>query len=322
MEKVDLKELKIGKSGKGLVMLKHLEECTSKSGNKYLKGIVQNKQEVQCVIWASASAFNVLKDLSMVGCVINIQYEIIEFSGSPCVSIAVAMPENEISPDEFLVMKYNLASISNMFLKELKKNLSTRGYELMEEIFEVNSEDENSLWSVFKQEFAAQKHHDNCVGGLLAHTLKCILLSEFIYMNYFYLDDLQVEEGLTPADEKDLFFLGVALHDIGKTKEMCNGVYQPLSQCTHREIGLEMLFPYKPKIIELYGERGWMILTSIILGHHDEYGDSAKTVYAYMVHWIDNMDATFTGIGQSIENMTEENTVGKFIKYNNKRLYL
>lgn len=322
MDKVVLKDLKVGQSGKGLVLLKQLMECTSKNGNKYLRGSVQNKQEVQCVIWASASAYSGLKDLTLVGCVLNIHYEVIEFAGSPCISISVAIPVNEACIDEFLVTKYNLENISNLFWKELNKSLSDKGYKLAREIFEVDSENENSLWSAFRQEFAAQKHHDNCVGGLLAHTLKCIFLAEFVYLNYFYLSELKVEESLTEQDEKDLLFLGIALHDIGKTKEMCNGIYQPLSQCTHREIGIEMLFPYKEKILEAYGERGWVILTSIILGHHDEYGDSAKTVYAYLAHWIDNMDATLTGIGQSIESMLDENTVGKFIYYNGKRLYL
>lgn len=324
--KVNLKELKVGDRGTGNVLFKDCQKMVSKKGAEYYKGEAVNRIAMPLIAWSSSGAFTRLKTYcnEMVGKVVLISYEVIEFSGSPALSISMIAPREDLEVEDYVVTRYNIKALEVQFLNELQKQLSEKGFALYKEIMEINSEESSkeSLWYSFTQEYAAMKYHDNCAGGLLAHTYKCLIIAEMVLLNYGWVCKENIEDNDKSRDELDLFILSVVLHDLGKVQEMLNGVYQPGSEVTHRELGIEMLFPYKEKIIELYGTRGWGYIRAVILGHHDEYGDKAKTVPAYLVHIIDNFDATITGIGQTIESNTQENTVGKNIWYNNGYLYL
>lgn len=336
--KIDLKNIKVGDKGAGTVLLKDCQKMTSKKGAEYFKGEVINRVPASLIAWSSSGAFTSLKLYcnDLVGKVVMVSYEVIEFAGSPALSITAIKPMEDLEVEDYVVTKYNIKALSTQFLKELEKHLSPKAYSLYTEIMQITEGevDKDSLWYSFTQEYAAMKHHDNCAGGLLAHTYKCLIIAELVLLNYEWVcktesiveKDTEIgvakTEVIRTRDEVDLFILSTVLHDIGKTEEMYNGVYQPGSEVSHREIGIEMLFPYKKKIIELYGDRGWYYIRAVILGHHDEYGDKAKTIPAYLVHMIDNFDATLTGIGQTIETGMQENTVGKNIWFNNGYLYL
>lgn len=338
VNKIDLKNLKIGDKGSGTVLLKDCQKMTSKKGAEYFRGEVVNRVPASLIAWSSSGAFTRLKAYcsDFIGRVVMISYEVIEFAGSPALSITAIQIMEDLDVDDYVVTRYNIKSLSTQFLRELEKNLSPKAFTLYKEIMQITDGevDKGSLWYAFTQEYAAMRHHDNCAGGLLAHTYKCLIVSQLVLLNYDWvcktevIVDKNLEEGIAHTevvrtkDEVDLFILSVILHDIGKVEEMLNGVYQPGSEVSHREIGIEMLFPYKKKIIELYGDRGWNYIRAVLLGHHDEYEDKARTVPAYLVHLIDNFDATITGIGQTIETATQENSVGKNIWYNNRYLYL
>ena len=63
------------------------------------------------------------------------------------------------------------------------------------------------------------------------------------------------------------------------------------------------------------------MIYSVIQQHHDEYGEGARTLYALLVHMIDNMDATFSSIDEMIqaEKYTTDEA-GTKIKFNDKYL--
>lgn len=322
--KIDLKNLAIGSRGVGTVLLKNCQKMTSKKGTEYFKGELANRIIAQMIVWKSSAAFTLIENnmQQLIGNVVLVSYEVIDFAGSPALSISAIEPMESLDVEDYVVTRYNIKALSNQFLAEVKKQLSEKGFNLYCSIMEMDREDDENLWKAFTQEYAAMKHHDNCSGGLLAHTYKCLIITELVLLNYDWVGKKNIEDEIKSEDEKDLLILSVILHDIGKTQEMLNGVYQPGSEVTHRELGIEILFPYKKRIIECYGDRGWNYIRAVILGHHDEYGDKAKTVPAYLVHMIDNFEASITGMGQTIEENLQENSVGKNIWFNNGYLYL
>ena len=60
--------------------------------------------------------------------------------------------------------------------------------------------------------------HDAQIGGLLNHTMKMMRIAKVVYQNEPRMEQLE--------NYKDMLYLGVILHDIGKIYEMNYGVYQ------------------------------------------------------------------------------------------------
>lgn len=156
--------------------------------------------------------------------------------------------------------------------------------------------------NLFCAEFAGAKMHDAKVGGLLHHTLKMLRLADTLIQN---------DERLQPYS--DIILSGILLHDIGKIKEMNLGTYTPNSFVTHRLLGVEMLAKEKDAIVGLIGETNYYHLQAIIQGHHGQWGEAPKTVWAYVVHLIDMLESATTGIMDKLERReyAEENGIKK-----------
>ena len=166
-------------------------------------------------------------------------------------------------------------------------------------------------------------HHDNCKGGLLAHTVKMVDFLPIVLDNYPVLfsdkdDSGQLKES---PDKRDLLVIGCILHDIGKTREMDYGVYQKGSFVSHRFFGAEMVEEHKDYIVGQYGEEWFYHLIAILLQHHDQFGDPCRDVYALIVHKIDDIESSLTNLSQEIEQNGNTDPSGKFIWYDNKTLY-
>jgi len=165
----------------------------------------------------------------------------------------------------------------------------------------------------FFSEFAAKRKHDACVGGLANHTIKMLRLVKTIIGN---------DERLLPYS--DIIYMGVICHDLGKIRELYMGEYVKNSFISHREYGCEMMYERKEDIVSLFGEDFFYHLLSVIRGHHHIYDEKAKTIYAYIVHLIDMMDAQVTEIMETIntsvykEKSNEEKIMehdGEFLHY-------
>ena len=115
--------------------------------------------------------------------------------------------------------------------------------------------------------------------------------------------------------------IGIALHDIGKIFEMRNGTYQKFSFLTHRGLGFEYLSDYKKIITDLYDEEFYYMVCSVLLQHHGECGENPRTLYAMLVHKIDDLEAVLTSVDEVIEEDTSTvDSAGRKIKFND--LYL
>ena len=197
--------------------------------------------------------------------------------------------------------------------------LSEKGRETLDRLLYQNE----ALVSRLKEEFAAMSHHDNCKGGLLAHTVKMVDFLPIVLDNYPVLfsdkdDSGQLKES---PDKRDLLVIGCILHDIGKTREMDYGVYQKGSFVSHRFFGAEMVEEHKDYIVGQYGEEWFYHLIAILLQHHDQFGDPCRDVYALIVHKIDDIESSLTNLSQEIEQNGNTDPSGQFIWYDNKTLY-
>ena len=197
--------------------------------------------------------------------------------------------------------------------------LSEKGRETLDRLLYQNE----ALVSRLKEEFAAMSHHDNCKGGLLAHTVKMVDFLPIVLDNYpvlFSDKDISGELKASP-DKRDLLVIGCILHDIGKTREMDYGVYQKGSFVSHRFFGAEMVEEHKDYIVGQYGEEWFYHLIAILLQHHDQFGDPCRDVYALIVHKIDDIESSLTNLSQEIEQNGNTDPSGQFIWYDNKTLY-
>lgn len=143
---------------------------------------------------------------------------------------------------------------------------------------------------------AAERLHQNYLGGLLEHTAAVMDTCEFVARKYGELD-------------RDLLLAAAMLHDIGKIKEYSWGV--AIDRTTEGELlghvvmGYEMVME-KVKEIEGFPEETRVLLGHMLLSHHGEYvWGSPKlpmTAEAMILHLVENIDAQF----HNIKQLTEE----------------
>src|SRR5690606_9922829 len=104
------------------------------------------------------------------------------------------------------------------------------------------------------------------------------------------------------SDNIDLIYIGVLLHDIGKTLELKDGVYTDISIATHRFLGAEVLFSYKESIVSKYSELWYYNLVSILTQHHGKYEEKPRTVFSYIIHLVDNFDTQLTIMKEKVDS--------------------
>ncbi len=304
-----LNNLTQGSIIKGPVLISDYNTSKAKNNSEYIVGTLINKITVPFKAWSNKPAFNILKNNNLKGKVCTIQGTVDTYNGSTSIILENLCEEENIETSEFLEVNYNIDSILDSLKKTLVKNLSPNGQEVINIIL-FNQE---YVLERFKKEFAAQKYHDNCLGGLLAHTYKLIKLLEFsnkLYGELFFINNEFNQ------DYKDLFFIGAILHDVGKIYEMKWGTYQLNSIVTHRALGYELLLKYKQDIVDRYDEYWFYELSSIILQHHGEFGENPKTIAAQVIHYFDNLEAQLTLISNEKKKLNWNDS----IKIDNKYL--
>jgi 3'-5' exoribonuclease len=143
---------------------------------------------------------------------------------------------------------------------------------------------------------AGVRNHHAYVGGLLEHVVTMLDVADRISPLY-------------PELDRDLFLMGVFLHDVGKVRELSfarSFTYTDEGQLIgHLVIGVEMLNEKAARAAELTGEpfpaELLLRLKHLILSHHGSYEFGSPrlpmTPEAIALHYLDNFDAklnTFT----------------------------
>lgn len=274
-----------GESFDGYILVRDVNRGLTKNNSPYFYGLLSSEVDIPYKIWDSVTAFKTMESTNLENRVAYVSGSWSEYRGQFSIEITslVEDKDGEYSVADFLPVVYDKETYWKA-LRAMSEQL------LSPDIMEVACKtlfDNEEVAKAFKTEYAAKSHHDNCPSGLLAHTYKVCYLTQV---------SLSLYGGIV---DKDLLFLGALLHDIGKTKEMNFGAYQPCSKVTHRYLGIEIL--PKDLIVEKRGIDWFYELVSIMLQHHGQWGDPCKTVSARFVNLIDEFEAKMQDMKQRVE---------------------
>jgi 3'-5' exoribonuclease len=151
---------------------------------------------------------------------------------------------------------------------------------------------------------AAMKLHHDCIGGLLEHTHN--MLQVAVAALPFY-----------PSVQADLVLAGIFLHDIGKTEELAYDMafsYTDSGQLLGHIAKSLLMINQKADALRAKGtqvEKTVMdALGHIILSHHGSYEFGSPklpaTPEAFMVYYIDDLDAKISQVTTAIDNETSD----------------
>lgn len=284
-----------------------------KEKTTYFDGSIQTTDgNIPFKVWSNEKAYSQLQCEDFRNNVCFIKAEINNFKGSSSIIIKEIEKSILYKEDDFYVSVYDTEKLKTELENILEKNLSERGLEVIDLLLLKN---EN--YDRFCKEYAAKSNHDNCRSGLLAHTIK--MLKSLMFKIDMYPELLSFDT--KKEDAKDLLIIGATMHDFGKIKEMHNGVYQPLSEIGHRGYGLMHIQNFKNIIEVKYNEKWFFDLYAIISQHHDEYAERSNKVASFIIHLIDEEDATLTKIETKLKNDFCSNSVGNFIEVDDRKLY-
>ena len=206
-----------------------------------------------------------------------------------------------IEPDQVKLMDYmprTEYNIGEMFeqVKTILGTIKNNDLKLLTEAF-LNDQE---LMKQFCIAPAAMMMHHNYLGGLLEHTLSMLNVAEVLFPLY-------------PKIQKDLVLAAILLHDMAKTQELSYKIgfsYTDRGQLLGHIIqGTQMITqkaddlkadgtPINPEILDC--------LLHIIVSHHGQYDYGSPklpaTPEAFMVNYIDNLDAKMNQTAALIEN--------------------
>ncbi|MSR31637.1 MAG: HD domain-containing protein [Gemmataceae bacterium] len=179
---------------------------------------------------------------------------------------------------------------------------------------------DESLMAAYCQAPAGIRHHHAYLGGLVEHVANL-------------LDAWDRLAPLYPFVDRDLLFMGLFLHDIGKVREMvCDKAlsYSDEGQLIgHIVQGVEILNEKIPVATQLAGEplnpELLMRLRHMILSHHGTYEFGSPrvpmTLEAVALHHLDNLDAKINAYYKELEEAGKD---AVWTPYNNllgRKLY-
>jgi 3'-5' exoribonuclease len=206
-----------------------------------------------------------------------------------------------VEPDQVKLMDYmprTEKNIGEMFeqVKSILSTIENNDLKLLVHSFLDDAE----LMKQFCIAPAAMQMHHNYLGGLLEHTLNMLNVAQVLFPLY-------------PKIQKDLVLAAILLHDMAKTQELSYKIgfsYTDRGQLLGHIIqGTQMITqkadelkaagtPVDPDILDA--------LLHIIVSHHGQYDFGSPklpaTPEAFMVNYIDNLDAKMNQTETLIEN--------------------
>jgi len=312
--KEDIQNAKENDILEGYVYIKDYAKQMTKNGDDMFRGILNIQTEIAFVSFENSESFDKLKNTDYSKKIVKATLKISVYKGKKntnLLKIENECTDDKITKDLFCLKdKYDTEKNAEEFIDFLEEKLSDKAFNLLVYILEIN--EENGIFEKFKVNYAATTNHDNLKGGLLYHSFKCLKIYDYLKNNYEWLNEIDTNY-LTNTDIQDLMYLGIALHDIGKTKEINENIYLENSFNTHRVIGAEIIFKYKKEIISSYNEHFYNLLISILIGHHDKYEDKARTIYAFIVHQVDSLESLMTDIDQRFDFSILESPQGNYL---------
>lgn len=209
--------------------------------------------------------------------------------------VEVIDPEN-VRLDDFLPRTQK--NIREMFEK-LTKNMETIKNETLRNLVGEFLNDTELMKNLCKAPAATSVHH-SYLGGLLEHTLNMTDSAIALFPLY-------------PNIQKDLVLAGILFHDMGKTQEL--SYKMAFSYTTSGQLVghiTKSAFMIKEKADKLAASGKTIdtevldALLHIVLSHHGQYEFGSPkipaTAEAFMVSYLDNLDAKMNQVEGLIEN--------------------
>lgn len=297
MSKLNMEEVLSGTPGgyvTGNALIQTIEVSQTKNGNEFLRGKVATEDgAVDFKIWSGELQKGLQARIDKVkGSVALIQGKVDEFNGMRQLIIESATNAPQENPIDYMSKKYNIRDNAQEFISFLADKLSQDGLTVFEELF-------GEVQDTFFTEFASVTiFHDNVMGGLTAHSLKCVKILDSILPFY---------SNLEGRIDRDLIYIGVSLHDVGKAIEYNNGSISEIGKLvSHRTLATEMAARKKKSIVELKGEEWYYRLISIFEQHHGEYEEKPRTVEAFLTHQVDLLESSVMNLEQAVEDDTNK----------------
>ncbi|MFH1614694.1 MAG: HD domain-containing protein [Planctomycetota bacterium] len=202
----------------------------------------------------------------------------------------------EVTLEDFLARTSK--DVNKMFarVKEIVGQVKNEPLQRLIEEFLTDGE----LMGRFCQAPAAMLNHHNYLGGLLEHTLNMLEAASVLLPLY-------------PKVQPDLVLAGIFLHDIGKTAELSYDMafgYTDSGQLLGHINQTVIMVEKKADLLATQGVKPDRPLLDnlehIILSHHGAYEFGSPklpaTLEAFMVNYIDNLDAKMNQVSAAIEN--------------------
>jgi len=200
-------------------------------------------------------------------------------------------------------------------VKQIVGGIKNRQLRALVEAFLADEE----LMNGFCKAPAAMVHHHNYLGGLLEHTLNMLDVAVAILPLY-------------PRVQGELVLAGIFLHDMGKIKELSYDVafgYTDSGQLLGHISQTLIMVEKKADSLSSKGVKIDKVLLDslehIILAHHGQYEFGSPklpaTSEAFMVNYIDDLDAKMSQVAAAIENEPSEANWTSWQKTLQTRLY-
>lgn len=298
----DVKALQNNMPVDGYVYVKDYSQLLTSSGNPYFNINIESDGTLNCKAWSTSEAFKTLGSTDLRNKVVRITAKTNEYNGmiSLIINDIYEYTGTELSAVDFLSTPYDL-SLYDGFMTFMKGKISLDMYTILEKLMYLYGD-------AFKNEYASVGHHDNVRHGLLAHSYKVTKIAQVVR---FY-------PGIKDEIDMDLLYFSAAMHDIGKVWEYNMGIMTEEGKLlSHRTLGIHMIEAVKQDILSVKGDKFYTDLIAVIQQHHDEYGENAKTIMAYMIHKFDELDAILTDIESGIA--VAKNAGVNIVRFNDKQ---
>lgn len=283
--KKDLAGMSDGTPFTGRAFVKEYSIRETKNGGSFITGLLEMKGTVSFKVW-SGGAFDTMSKELYDGTVFVFKGKVNDYNGQRGVVVTDVYGVIDDKPEDYLADGYNSDAYSEALTKLIKGNVSEAAFDVYERVI-------GSIEARFIKEFAAKGHHDAVVGGLLAHTYK---VTNIMYRTVKRYGSIVEHSGM------DLLLLGCALHDIGKISEYNMGSISPLGKIvSHHTIAVEMLLKDKDFIIEKLDSVFFYKLLSIVEQHHGPWEERPRTVEAYLIYKVDELESKFAALNESLE---------------------
>ena len=290
LNKEEVVKLPDKKVVQGIAIIQSYNSAEAKNGSSYLNGVLKAQGALDFKVWGG-SLYKQLDAEDYKGTPVLVTGEVNVWNGTTSLILTsvIAVDPEELGVDIALLdpTKYDISANEKEFYRTLKEELSEEAFELFKKIYD-------KIRPAFRQEYAAVTIHDASRGGLLAHTLKMLRILKTTWGNY---------PNMQEHVNKDIVFLGLAIHDMGKILEYNNGTRTDIAFATHNFLGQEILFEFKDDIIngfdytfkpmndikhfEGFGVDFYYRLQAVIQQHHGEFGEPCHTIESYIVHMVD-----------------------------------